>query len=476
MQVMAENTKEIRVRMAPSPTGEYHIGHIRTIIYNLAFARKNNGKFIIRIEDTDRGRYVEGAVDRILDVIKDYGLTWDEGPRVGGEYGPYIQSERLDLYKKYALELVEKKVAYYCFCTSERLEKMREEQRAKGIVAAKYDKLCLKLSLEEVKKNLSENKPYVIRLNVPSNKDVTFHDVVFGTITVNTNDIDDQVLLKSDGFPTYHLAVVIDDYLMKITHVMRGNDWIPSTPKHILLYEAFGWEPPTYIHLPNLKELGASKKLSKRYGPVSAREFLDEGYLPEALDNFLMLLGWNPGTDKEIYSLEEFVHDFDIHKIHKTDLVAFDRQKLIWMNGYYIQNMHSDELEKRLRAYYKDDAEVLEVLDKSTKGDVLQLAKSRMKTLKDFRNLVIPEKVDLSDEEKRIGKLFGEKLESLSDWNKDTILEVVRDIIKTEKIKGSMLYKILTGREQGLPLPESLELLGKEKTLEKLEKVANASS
>lgn len=457
--------------MAPSPTGEYHIGHIRTIIYNWAFAKKNNGTFIIRIEDTDRTRYVEGAIDRILDVITDYGFDWGEGPRVGGKYGPYIQSERLDLYRQYAVELVEKKAAYYCFCTSERLEQMREEQKQKGIIAAKYDKHCLALSENEIAKNLEEQKPFVIRLNVPANRIVSFHDVVFGDISVNTNDIDDQVLLKSDGFPTYHLGVVVDDHLMEISHVMRGNDWIPSTPKHILLYEAFGWEPPVYIHLPNLKELGSSKKLSKRYGPISAREFLDEGYLPEALDNFLMLLGWNPGTDREMYSLDEFVEAFDINKIHKTDLVAFDRQKLLWMNGSYIQNMQPGELKKRLQEFYKEDGEIIDVLSQKDAEALINLAQSRMKTLKEFGNLVIPEAAELTEDEKKVAKIFSEKLRALSEWNKDSILQVIREVLKEQKVKGSLLYKIMTGREQGLPLPESLELFGKEKTLQTLEKV-----
>ncbi|HXS15070.1 MAG TPA: glutamate--tRNA ligase [Candidatus Saccharimonadales bacterium] len=468
---MLKQDKPIRVRMAPSPTGEYHIGHIRTVLYNWAFAKKHNGSFIIRIEDTDRTRYVEGAIDRILDVITDYGFTWEEGPRVGGKYGPYIQSERLPLYRKYALELVEKKAAYYCFCTSERLEQMREEQKSKGIIAAKYDKKCLSLSRDEIEKNLAEGKEYVIRLDVPANRVITFEDVVFGKISVNTNDIDDQILLKSDGFPTYHLGVVVDDHLMEISHVMRGNDWIPSTPKHILLYEAFGWEPPVYIHLPNLKELGAFKKLSKRYGPVSAKEFLDEGYLPEALDNFLMLLGWSPGDDREVYTLDEFVEVFDIKKIHKTDLVSFDRQKLLWMNGSYIQNMPTEKLLNTLKRFYKNDTEVIGVLESEKGLILLELAKTRMKTLKDFRSFVIPEEIVLTDVEKNVAKIMKDKLEKTTQWNKEIILEVIREIIKQEKIKGSLLYKIFTGREQGLPLPESLELFGKEESIKKLEKV-----
>jgi glutamyl-tRNA synthetase len=468
MQGMTTSDKKVRVRMAPSPTGEYHIGHIRTVIYNWAFAKKHNGTFIIRIEDTDRGRYVEGAIDRILDVITDYGFDWGEGPRVGGDYGPYIQSERLDLYKKYAIELVEKKAAYYCFCTAERLEKMREEQKAKGIIAAKYDKHCLSLSKEEIEKSLEESKPHVIRLNVPKDRIISFEDVVFGKISVNTNDVDDQILLKSDGFPTYHLGVVVDDHLMEISHIMRGNDWIPSTPKHILLYEAFGWEIPIYAHLPNLKELGASKKLSKRYGPVSAREFLDEGYLPEALDNFLMLLGWNPGTDRENYTTEEFVEAFDMKKIHKTDLVAFDRQKLLWMNGEYIQKMATKDLSEKLKKFYKNDTAILEVLENADGDKILELAKTRMKTLKEFKDLVIPAMVDVSNEEKEVAKYMQEVFRQITNWNKDTILEGMRTVLKEKKVKGSMLYKILTGREHGLPLPESLEILGKEKTLQRL--------
>jgi glutamyl-tRNA synthetase len=318
-------SEKVRTRMAPSPTGEYHIGHIRTLLYNWAFAKKNNGKFIVRIEDTDRERYVEGAVERILNVISDYGFDWDEGPKVEGECGPYIQSERLDIYKSYAQTLLDKGFAYYCFCSEERLTKMRDEQKSRGVVSTKYDGLCLKLGKEEVGKKLKDNMSHVIRMKVPRNKAVNFKDLILGDLSFPTNDIDDQVLIKSDGFPTYHFAVVVDDHLMKITHVMRGNDWVPSTPKHVLLYQAFGWELPYFAHIPNIKELGAGKKLSKRYGAVSAREFLDDGYLPEALLNFLMFLGWNPGTNKEFYSLEEFIKDFSIDKIHKTDLVSFDK-------------------------------------------------------------------------------------------------------------------------------------------------------
>lgn len=380
---------DVRTRMAPSPTGEYHIGHIRTVLYDYAYAKKFNGKFIIRIEDTDRERYVEGAIDRILDVIMDYGFSWDEGPRVGGPYAPYIQSERLSLYKKYAEELIEKGAAYYCFCTPERLDKLREEQKAAGLAVTKYDRHCLSLSKDEIEKKIASGEKYVIRLKVPDNRIITFKDEVWGDISINSNDLDDQVLLKSDGFPTYQLAVVIDDHLMKVSHILRGNDWLPSTPKHVLLYEAFGWELPKHIHLPNLKELGEGKKLSKRYGSVAAIDFLKEGYLKEALVNFLMFLGWNPGTEKEIYSLDEFINDFSIEKIHKTDLVVFDREKLLWYNGYYIRNFSSEELLKKIEKWA--DKFGVDLVSNNSSADynkkVLDLVKDRMKLLSDFNTL-----------------------------------------------------------------------------------------
>jgi len=264
----------VRTRMAPSPTGEYHIGGMRTLLYNYAQAKKEGGQFILRIEDTDRERLVEGATDRSIQVIRDYGLDWDEGPLVEGPYAPYVQSKRLEIYRKYARQLIDSGHAYYCFCTKERLDKLREEQRAQGVSSTKYDKYCLRLSKEEVQKKLDGCEEYVIRLNVPKNEEVSFDDKILGHISFPTNDLDDQVLIKSDGFPTYHLAVVVDDYLMKINYIMRGMEWLPSTPKHILLYKAFGWELPIYAHLPLLKEQGDTKKLSKRMGSVAAVEFL----------------------------------------------------------------------------------------------------------------------------------------------------------------------------------------------------------
>lgn len=332
----------VRTRIAPSPTGEYHIGHLRTCLYNYALAKKNNGQFIIRIEDTDQKRLVSGAQDRILKDIKDYGITWDEGPDIGGPFGPYIQTDRLDIYKKYIKELLDKGLAYYCFCTEERLEEMRAIQKAAHQIP-KYDRHCLTLSEKEINDKIKNGEPYVIRLKVPDNQIITFNDAIRGSIKINTKDIDDQVLVKSNGIPTYHFAVVVDDHLMNISHIFRGEEWITSTPKQIILYQAFNWEVPVFAHLTVLMDPSGHGKMSKRKGSVSARSFLEEGYLPEALLNFLMLLGWNPGTDRELSTLEEFVKEFSLEHLHKKSPI-FDRKKLDYFNGIYIRQKPDEEL------------------------------------------------------------------------------------------------------------------------------------
>lgn len=475
----------IRTRIAPSPTGEYHVGHIRTCLYNFALAKKDGGRFVLRIEDTDRERYVEGSVERIIKVIKDYGLDYDEGPEKDGDFGPYIQSERLEIYKKYAIELVEKGNAYYCFCTKERLDKIREEQKSRGCSTTKYDKHCCSLAKEEIEKNLKENIPFVIRLKIPENQILEYTDLVFGKISINSNDLDDQILIKSDGFPTYHFAVVVDDHLMNITHILRGNDWIPSTPKHILLYRAFGWEMPTTLHLPNLKELGSTKKLSKRFGPVSARDFLDIGYLPEAILNFLMFLGWNPGTEKEIYSLEEFIKDFSIEKIHKTDLVAFDRKKLDWYNSYYINKMNLDDFYTRLCKFDKS----YEEYEKAKLIKILKIVKDRVHILSETKNLITyfyksPTNIDeiktlsLAESKKSyeetkvvISKII-EELFKIEDWKKEKIDEVLHLLMADLGIKPREFFMPIRISISGVlatpPLSDVLEILGKEEVLNRL--------
>lgn len=478
----------VRVRIAPSPTGEFHIGSMRTALYNWAFARKNKGEFIIRIEDTDRTRYVEGAEDRMLEVIKLYGLDWDEGPQKGGPHEPYVQSARLERYKKYADQLVEQGDAYYCFCSSERLEKLRAEQKAQGI-PPKYDKKCLGLSREEAKELVEKGVPHVIRLNVPKNEDITFKDVVYGEVTINTDDIDDQVLIKSDGYPTYHMAVVADDHEMGITHILRGVEWMPSTPKHVLLYRAFGWDLPLYVHLPLLKETGSNKKMSKRQGDVHAIEFLEKGYLPEALLNFLMFLGWNPGTEKEFYTLEEFVQDFSLEKIHKTDLVAFDRKKLLWMNGQYIRNLETEDLWQRLQAWAErfDFDLGVDAVPEERILRILEQVQPRMKTLQEFREATsyffkepeIPEDLLMkyagtSKKTEEILGNFVDLYEGTEDWSAENLDKISHEALEKHGYspKGAfMTVRVaISGQKATPPLFETLVLLERETSLSRLKK------
>lgn len=334
--------KEVRVRFAPSPTGFLHVGGLRTALYNYLFAKKNNGKFVLRIEDTDQSRFVEGAVEKLVDSLKWVGLNYDEGPNIEGNYGPYFQSKRLEIYQKYIKELINKKKAYYCFCTPERLTALREEQQRQKLPQAKYDKHCLHLSDEEIIEKLQNNAPHVIRLNVEPNQIVRFNDHVRGTVEFNTDNIDDQVLIKSDGYPTYHLANVIDDHLMEISHVIRGEEWLSSTPKHVLLYKFFEWDLPEFAHLPLLLNPDKSK-LSKRQGDVAVEDYRDKGYLKEALINFVALLGWNFGDDQEYYLLNEMIEKFSLERVNKAGAV-FNIEKLDWLNGLHIRNKSNEEI------------------------------------------------------------------------------------------------------------------------------------
>lgn len=321
----------IVTRFPPSPTGFVHVGSLRTALYNYLLARQQKGRFLLRIEDTDRTRLVEGAVENLIQTLAWAGISYDEGPDVGGPNGPYVQSERLELYKKYAAELLQKGEAYYCFCTSERLEQMRAEQTAHKL-APKYDRMCTKLSSAEVQEKLASGSPFVMRQKIPDNRTVTWTDLVRGEVSFESATIDDQVLMKSDGYPTYHLANVVDDHCMEVTHVIRGEEWLSSTPKHILLYEAFGWKLPQFAHLPLLLNKDRSK-LSKRQGDVAVEDYRKKGYLPEALVNFVALLGWHPGGDEtqEIFTMDELIQKFSVEKVHKGGAV-FDIEKLDWLN------------------------------------------------------------------------------------------------------------------------------------------------
>lgn len=335
-----------RVRFAPSPTGYLHVGGLRTALYNYLFAKNNNGKFILRIEDTDRTRYVEGAVENLIKALDWAGLTFDEGPVKGGPFGPYMQSERLDIYKKYSDELVAAKKAYYCFCSAERLTQVRDEQQKQGL-QPKYDKHCLHLSESEIQEKLNSGQPYVVRMNVEPGLKVAFDDIIRGNVEFDSSIIDDQVLIKSDGYPTYHLANVVDDHLMQITHVIRGEEWLSSTPKHVLLYEAFGWEKPAFAHLPLLLNPDRSK-LSKRQGDVAVEDYRAKGYLKEALVNFVALLGWNAGDDQEFYLIDEMIEKFSLDRVNKSGAV-FNLDKLNWLNAEHLRKKSGDELLHLLR-------------------------------------------------------------------------------------------------------------------------------
>jgi len=346
---------DTRVRFAPSPTGYVHIGSLRTALYDYLYAKGKKGKYILRIEDTDRSRFVEGALENLIKSLEWAGIKHDEGVFIEngnivqkGEYGPYIQSERLDLYKKYIEILLEKGLAYRCFCSKERLDKVREEQKRNGQTPM-YDKHCRNLSQEEIDKKLKEGKEYVIRLKIPENEDVKFKDLIRGTISINSKEIDDQVLIKSDGFPTYHFAVVVDDYLMKISHIIRGEEWLTSTPKQVILYNFFGWEVPSFVHLPTVLNKD-KKKLSKRQGDVSVSDFKDSGYLPQALVNYLALVGWSPKGNNEIFSMEDLIEEFSFQNVSKTGGV-FDIEKLNWVNSQYIKKYDNKELYELIKPF-----------------------------------------------------------------------------------------------------------------------------
>jgi glutamyl-tRNA synthetase len=458
-------TQTVRTRIAPSPTGEnLHIGNLYTALLNFAFAKKHNGKFIVRIEDTDRERLVPGAEERILQALRAFNLSYDEGPDIGGPYAPYRQSERLPIYMKHAELLIEKGAAYYCFCTKERLVQLRQAQQEKKLLP-RYDKYCLQ-NVKNPKDRLIKGEKFVIRLNVPANRVIHFNDVLRGKISFDSNMLDDQVLIKSDGYPTYHMGVVVDDHLMGITHVIRAEEWISSTPKHVILYESFGWELPVFAHVPILRNPDRSK-LSKRKNPVWVSWYLDQGYLPEAILNYLALMGWSHPEEKEFFSLQEFTTLFDLKDVKPVGPI-FDLQKLTWMNQQYIQNLKDEELVKRILEFYKNRL----ALERDFVLSILPLVRTRMEILGDFEKLTAhflkePKITPRSDTERLIRSELAEKLAETS-WQTEFILATLRDLLKKYKIKMSTIYYLITGEESGLPLPESLVILGKEKTLKRL--------
>ncbi len=471
----------VRTRMAPSPTGEVHIGTLRTGLYAYALAKQNNGQFILRIEDTDQKRLVEGSAQRALDVFKKFGLNYDEGPDVGGPYGPYVQTERLNIYQKYIKQLLDKDLAYYCFCTEDRLTKMREIQKAAHKVP-KYDRHCLYLTPEEIKQKLDAGEKYVIRLRLPDNQNIVFNDLIRGEIKFNTNDLDDQVLIKSDGIPTYHFAVVVDDYLMKITHVFRGEEWISSTPKQIILYQYFNWEIPKFAHLTVLLDPTHRGKMSKRFGSVFAQQFLDDGYFPEALLNFLMLLGWNPGTDRELFTLEEFVTEFSIEHLHQKSPI-FDRKKLDYFNGLYIRQKSDEDLFPYFKQFLPQASdEQIKILvpvlkDRLIKfSDLPETTKFLFEDIDYDKELLLKKGTSLELATEMLNKTKNLIL-NLKTFNFSTINTNFLDLISTNSWNTGeffMVFRVaICGSAFTPPVVECLPALGKQGTLRKIEITLN---
>ncbi len=459
----------VRVRFAPSPTGIPHIGNIRLALFDWLFAKKNKGKFILRIEDTDRKRFDPNSLEAILASLRFLGLNWDEGP--------YFQSQRIKQYKEFVNQLLVKNYAYYCFCSEERLEEMRKKQRAKGL-APKYDRFCLGLSKATIKQKLAKGNPYVIRLKIPDEREIEWDDLIQGKIKINTETIDDQILIKSDGFPTYHLAVVVDDHLMQISHVFRGVEWISSTPKHLILFAAFGWQPPKIGHFPLV--LGPDKtKLSKRHGAKSILDYKNAGYLPEALINFIALLGWHPKDDQEILTVSELIKKFDLNDVQRQNAI-FDEKRLNYLNGYYIRQKSNKKLGQLLEKFIPEfnfDQRIL----------TAALVKERIKNLLEARELIsfVFQDVDYSpelllqkgftkDEAKLMlikAKQIIQKQKNLN--NSDILQKQLLDLIRKNNWQTGnffMVFRIaVTGKTITPPIVESLRLLPKEKVIERLD-------
>jgi len=451
------------------------------LLKNYAWAKKNHGQFVLRIEDTDKVREIAGAVKEIQQVIRDYGLDWDEGPEKGGPHAPYIQSQRLETYREHAEKLVELDKAYYCFCTKERLEQIKAEQK-NNKQPPKYDKHCRNLSREEALTRKNAGEACVIRLKVPENQPVIVNDLLRGEIKIDSSEVDDQVLMKSDGYPTYHLGVVVDDHLMNITHILRGEEWISSAPKHVLLYEAFGWEKPVFAHIPVFLNPDGKGKMSKRKGTVSARSFLEKGYLPEAMLNFFMILGWAREDQREIMNLAEYIQEFDPSEVSLKSVV-FDLQKLNWLNGVYIRQLSIDELERRLEPFLPKDFP----REKSTA--ILPLVMERLVTLADVEELTEffyrPIKLDLQLLLKKADALLVSNqlmavIKKLTDgsWSVTEIEKQLRTLqAEHDWHKGQffmMLRLTVTGKKATPPLFETMAVLGKDLVSERLNDALSA--
>lgn len=469
---------KVRTRYAPSPTGFMHIGNLRTAIFEYLLAKKYNGDFILRIEDTDQEREVEGAIDFIYNTLDLCGFKIDEGPNNEGNFGPYIQSKRKDIYKEYTLKLVEMGKAYYCFCSEEELTKMREKADARKKPFL-YDGRCSRLSKEKIEENLKNNVPYVIRQKMPKEGVTIVEDLIYGKVKIDNSILDDQILLKSDGFPTYNFANVIDDHLMEITHVIRGKEYLDQTAKYNLLYEAFGWEKPTYIHVAMV--LGEDgNKLSKRNGDASFMDLYNEGYLPEAIVNYLSLLGWSPETNQEVFSMEELISNFNEERISKSSS-QYDVKKLKWFNHQYINKMDDEKYLSWIKKYFSNEC------DKSEEwlNHLLLIYKSHLNYGKEINELtssffnkefvIDAEAKEFMESDEVIPKVvdvFKEEIKATSNWSVETLQEVINNVKEKAGVKGKMLFMPIriaaSGIMHGPELADTLYLIGKEEILNRL--------
>ncbi|MCR4959938.1 MAG: glutamate--tRNA ligase [Lachnospiraceae bacterium] len=477
--------EKIRTRYAPSPTGRMHVGNLRTALYEFLIAKHENGDFMLRIEDTDQERFVEGAIDIINRTLEETGLYHDEGPDKDGGVGPYVQSERVKtgIYMKYAKELIDKGEAYYCFCDKERLATLKTAVSEDGKTITVYDKHCLGLSKEEVEKNLAEGKPFVVRQNIPNEGTTTFHDELYGDITVENSELDDMILIKSDGYPTYNFANVVDDHTMNITHVVRGNEYISSSPKYQRLYDAFGWKSPVYIHLPLITD-ETHKKLSKRSGHSSFEDLIEQGFVSEAIVNFIALLGWSPEDNREIFSLDELIKEFDYHRISKSPAV-FDMVKLRWMNGEYIKMMDDDRyLEKAMPII---DSVITKPVDKKK---IAMMCKTRIEVFPDITGHIdffeaLPEYDVAMYEHKKMKTTLASSLETLkevlpmlemwNDYNNDDLYNMLLGYVEGKQVKtGFVMWPLRTALSGKQMTPagatEIMEVLGKEESIKRIKK------
>jgi glutamyl-tRNA synthetase len=467
----------VRVRFAPSPTGDLHIGSVRTNLYNYLFARQRDGKLVLRIEDTDQDRLAAGAIDSIYAGLHWLGITWQEGPQEGGPYAPYVQSERLPLYQKHAQELIDKGAAYFCFCSKERLAALRAEQDARHEIT-RYDRHCRDIPVAEAAER-AKVEPHVIRQKVPDEGTLAIDDLVHGRIEWQANTLEDQVLLKSDGFPTYHLAVVVDDHVMEISHIMRGEEWVASVPKHLLIYSAFGWDAPPMAHFPSV--LGPDgKKLSKRHGSTAVVQFREDGYLPEALINYLALIGWSPGTEEEVFSMDDLIRLWKIEQVQSAG-GKWDKERLDYFNGVWIRKLSVDELVRRLEPFVPPE------WDRDVLRRIVPHIQERMKTLKDAKdqirflftddigyepNLLIPKKSDRMSTAEALARsraVLGEIEPFTAELIRPALETLAEQLGWSRKDLNSTIRMAITGRQVGPPLYESLEVLGKEKSLRRIE-------